>query len=418
MGDRIKEDTGQTGSGAEPRGPLRGVRILDLTTMASGPWASSILGDQGADVIKVEAPGKGDLLRHIGTMRGGLSAVFNVLNRSKRSVVIDLSTTRGVGLLLQLAAQADVVMQNFRPGVAERMGIGPARLCAAHPQLIYISISGYGEDGPLANRPVYDSVMQAHSGAAASQADPVTGEPRFVQNMMCDKGTALVASQAITAALFARARGDGGQHLRLSMLHATIAYLWPDVMQQMTYLEPAADEKAAPARRPTLPTIRRTADGFVTFTAIGDDEFVRLTRALGRPDLQLDDRFNEAGARARNAALLAAETNPIVRRMSTADLTARLEAEQVPHAVVNTLESLLEDPQVRATGVLEESVHPSAGRQLQPTPPIRFEATPSGVQRPAPMLGEHTREVLAELGLTTGELDTLEQDGVIESGRG
>jgi crotonobetainyl-CoA:carnitine CoA-transferase CaiB-like acyl-CoA transferase len=393
-------------------GPLRGVRILDLTTMASGPWATSILGDQGADVIKIEAPGTGDLLRQIGRSRGGLSAVFNSLNRSKRSLVLDLQSDRGVAVFDRLVAGADVVVQNHRPGVAERLGVGPERLCARHPELVYVSISGFGETGPLAQRPVYDSVMQAYSGFAASQADPEDGTPRFVQNIVCDKGTALMASQAITAALFARARGDGGQHLRLSMLHASIAFLWPDVMQHLTYLDAAAASSSPGASRPTLPSIRRTADGFVTFTAIGNAEFGRLCAALGRPDLVDDPRFADAGPRADHAAELSEVVNPLVRAWPTAELAARLEAEQVPHAVVNALESLHEDVQVRATGVLEESLHPTAGRQRQPTPPARFEATPSAVSRPAPMLGEHSREVLGEIGWTASEIESLVRDGV------
>lgn len=401
-----------------PTGPLRGIRILDLTTMASGPWATSILGDQGADVIKIEAPGTGDLLRQIGKSRGGLSAVFGSLNRSKRSLVLDLSSEQGVALFDRLAAGADVIVQNYRPGVVERLGIGAERLCALHPQLVYVSISGFGETGPLAQRPVYDSVMQAYSGVAASQADPSDGTPRFVQNIVCDKGTALTVSQAITAALLARARGDGGQHLRLSMLHASIAFLWPDVMQHLTYLDDDLDEKqpdaSAGTSRPTLPSIRRTADGFVTFTAIGDAEFARLCAALDRPDLLGDPRFADAGPRAAHAAELSEIVNPLVAGMSTARLVARLEAEQLPHAVVNTLESLHEDVQVRATGVLAETVHPAAGRQRQPTPPARFEGTPSSVLRLAPMLGEHTRELLTEIGVSPAELDALDQAGVIE----
>lgn len=396
-----------------PSGPLRGVRIVDLTTMASGPWATSILGDQGADVIKIEVPGQGDLLRHIGVQRGGLSAVFNAINRSKRSVAIDLASERGLALFERLAATADVVVQNFRPGVAERMGIGAERLRARHRDLVYVSISGFGETGPLAERPVYDSVMQAYSGVAASQADAASGEPRFVQNIVCDKGTALVASQAITAALFARARGDGGQHLRLSMLHASIAFLWPDAMQHLSYLDAEPARDAPPPARPTLPSIRRTRDGFVTFTAIGDAEFGRLCRAIGRPELVDDPRFARAGPRADHAAAFSQIVDPLVGGLATAELVARLEAEQVPHAVVNTLESLHDDPQVRATGVLEESLHPTAGRQRQPTPPARFDATPSAVQRPAPLLGEHTREVLGELGLGAAELDALGRAGVI-----
>ena len=399
-------------------GPLEGVRILDLTTMASGPLATSILADQGADVIKVEGPERVDGLRKIGPSRGGMSAIFTSFNRSKRAIAIDLRDERGVALLDRLVAGADVFVQNFRPGAVERMGIGAERYRAMHPELIYVSVSGFGERGPMAQSAVYDSVMQAYSGVAASQADPETGEPRFVQNIICDKGTALWTSQAITAALFARERGAGGQHLRLSMLHASVAFLWPDVLQHRTYLEGddggAGDEGATPPNRPSLPAIRRTADGFVSFAVIGDAQFVALTRALDRPDLAGDVRFADAGPRAMHAAELAAEVNPIVASMPTAEVAARLAREGVPHAIVNTLESLLEDEQLHATGVIETSEHPSAGPMRQPTPPARFDETPAAIRRPAPMLGEHTRELLAEAGLAEDEIGALVEGGVVE----
>ncbi len=403
------EPMGPEPTGTEPTGPLRGLRVVDLTTMASGPLATAILGDQGADVIKVEPPGRGDLLRHIGTSRGGISAVFNSVNRSKRSIALDLSEPRGLDALDRLVATADVFVQNFRPGVAERMGIGSERLRSQHPDLITVSISGFGERGPYAQRPVYDSVMQAFSGVAASQADPETGVPRFVQNIVCDKGTALTVAQAITAALFARQRGDGGQHLRISMMHASIAFLWPDALQNHTYL----DGEAPPMATPTLPAVRETADGYITFTAINDEEFVRLCTALERPDLIADARFAEAGVRARNAGALRAELDPIARSLTTAALVERLDGHRVPYAVVNELARLHEDPQVVADEVLIETVHPAAGRQRQPRPVPRFESTPAAIQRPAPMHGEHGREILTEIGLEESEIAQLEADGIL-----
>ncbi|MGH0036807.1 MAG: CaiB/BaiF CoA transferase family protein [Myxococcota bacterium] len=394
---------------SEPSGPLRGFRVLDLTAMASGPFATSILGDQGADVVKIEPPGQGDLLRALGTSRGGISAVFNTINRSKRSLVLDLSKPAGIEVLDRLVSEADVFVQNFRPGTAERMGIGAERLRALNPRLVYVSISGFGEKGPNAGRPVYDSVMQAYSGVAASQADPATGTPGFVRNIVCDKGTALTVAQAVTAALLARERGAGGQHLRLSMLHASVAFLWPDAMQNHTYL----DGDAPPMGRATLPAIRATADGFITFTAINDDEFRRLCRALGREDLVADPRFAEAGSRAAHAGELHALIDPIARRKTTAEWAALLAAERVPHAVVNDLASLHEDAQIVANDVLVEQEHPRAGRQRQPRPVPRFEATPAAIQRPAPGLGEHSEEVLRELGLPAEEIDSLRRDGVL-----
>ena len=397
-------------------GPLDGIKIIDLTAMASGPYATSILADQGADVIKVEPPGKGDLIRHIGTTRGGMSAIFNTLNRGKRSVVIDLRQERGAALLHKLASDADVLVQNFRPGVVDRLGVGEATLRALAPQLIYVSISGFGEKGPGAQRRVYDSVMQAYSGIARHQANPETGVPEFVRNIICDKGTAITTAQAITAALFARERaaaGAAGQHLRISMLHASIAFLWPDGMQNYTYLGGESGE-SPPMGRATLPAIRRTADGFMTITAIKDTEYVALCHALDRPDLVDDPRFAEAGERARNAQAFHEVINALTETRTTADLTARLEAADVPHAIVATPATIHLDPQVVANELLIESEHPSAGPMRNPRPVGDFDRTPSAMPGPAPALGQHTDEVLRALGLSASDLAELRADGVVE----
>ena len=390
-------------------GPLDGIKIVDLTAMASGPYATSILADQGADVIKVEPPGKGDLIRHIGTTRGGMSAIFNTINRGKRSVVIDLRDERGAALVRELAKDADVLVQNFRPGVIDRLGVGEATLRALAPQLIYVSISGFGEEGPGTQRKVYDSVMQAYSGIAGHQANPETGVPEFVRNIICDKGTAITTAQTITAALFARERGAGGQHLRISMLHASIAFLWPDGMQNYTYL----GGESPPMGRATLPAIRRTADGFMTITAIKDDEYVALCHALDRPDLVDDSRFAEAGQRARNAKAFHEVINPLTATRTTADLAARLEAADVPHAVVATPATIHQDPQVVANQLLIETNHPTAGRMRNPRPVGDFDRTPSQIARPAPTLGQHTNEILGSI-LPRAELTQLRAEGIIE----
>ena len=385
-------------------GPLDGIRVVDLTSMVSGPLATAVLADQGADVIKVEPPGNGDLIRQIGCSRGGISAIFSTLNRNKRSLVLDLGQPRGLELLLALVARADVFVQNFRPGVAERMGIGEAALRRVAPDLVYVSISGFGETGPYAQRRVYDIVIQALSGMAASQADPITGRPELVRNIVADKATALVAAQAITAALFARERGAGGQHVRLAMLDATIAFLWPDVMQAQTFLGPGA---TPPASLAGVLSVRRTADGFMTIFAIADSEFAGLCRALSRPELALDERFRDTAGRMRHADALAAFLDEATRAQSTASLCARLEAEDVPYAPVNRLETLHEDVQVVANALLVEMEHPRAGRLRTPRPVARFDVTPASLRCPAPSLGEHGGEVLRELGLCASEIEDL-----------
>jgi crotonobetainyl-CoA:carnitine CoA-transferase CaiB-like acyl-CoA transferase len=252
--------------------------------------------------------------------------------------------------------------------------------------------------------------MQAFSGLADLQSDPDTGEPRFVRNIVCDKSTALVAAQAITAALLARARGEGGQHVRLAMLDAAIGFLWPDGMQEHTYL---GLEPSAPVSRALLPQIRRTADGFVTFNTIQEGEFQGLCRALGRSQWLGDERFATPAKRAQHAEELRALVDALVAERTTADLVASLEAEDVPFAVVNRVATLHEDPQVRARGVLEETEHPTAGRMRTPRPAARFERTPSSPQRHAPLLGEHTDELLTELGVPAAEIAALREHGVV-----
>ncbi|MCE2392177.1 MAG: CoA transferase [Proteobacteria bacterium] len=367
-------------------GPLRGIRVLDLTNMAAGPLASQILAEQGADVIKVEPPGRGDPIRVLGSLGpGGMSAIFAAFNRGKRSLALDLGAERGRELLRELACGADVFMQNLRPETADRKGIGEPELRALNPGLIYVSISGYGETGPLAGRRAYDTLLQAISGAAALQgeAEP-DGRPRFVNTVICDKVTGLYAAQAIGAALVARAR-DGGSHLRVSMLDAALGFLWPDSMQQYTF--PSSGESLPP--RAPMPRVRATADGFITVSVHWDEELAALARALDAPGLASDPRFADAQARARNAREFDAEIDALLARRPSAECLERLRAEDVGCAPVNRVPEVFDDPQVRASGTIAELEHPTQGRMRAPRPVARFEraSDPPGPRdeiRPAP----------------------------------
>ena len=393
-------------------GPLAGIRIIDLTTMASGPLATAILADQGADVIKVEGPGRGDGLRSIGPSRGGLSAIFLALNRNKRSLVADLRDPRGVALLDRLVEQADVVIQNFRPGAVERMGIDAGRYRALHPDLVYVSVSGFGEKGPMAQSAVYDSVMQAYSGVAMHQADLETGEPTFVRSVVCDKGTAIQVSQLITAALLARERGAGGQHVKVSMLHASLAFLWPDGMQNYALLGPGV---SAPLLKSALPMIRPTRDGHLAISYIQDREFQALCHAVGRDDLAEDERFARADPRARHARELQALLDETLRSHSTKELIELLSEADVPYAPIGDPATIHEDPQVVANELVFEMDHPIAGPVRQTRPLGDFEGTPTEIRRGAPGYGEHTREIAAEAGLDPDSVEALLRDGVLVS---
>src|SRR3984893_5641970 len=268
-------------------GPLHGFRIVDLTSNVSGPLGTMILGDQGADVIKVEAP-DGDHTRAGANRRGGVSASFLNSNRNKRSIVLDLKRPAGLRVLMRLAAGADVFVQNFRPGVADRLGVGEEPVRAVSPKIVYVSISGFGEKGPYAEKPAYDPVIQGFSGLATVQAGSDEARPRLLRTILPDKLTAITASQAITAALLARERSGEGQHVRLSMLEAVMAFLWSSDMGGQTFVgdEPARQEAAT-----SFDLIYETADGYMTVAPLTDRHWAALARAVGRPEWLEDERF-------------------------------------------------------------------------------------------------------------------------------
>jgi crotonobetainyl-CoA:carnitine CoA-transferase CaiB-like acyl-CoA transferase len=389
-------------------GPLSGYRILDFTQMVSGPMATMILADQGADVIKVEPPEGGDLTRAMGGSRRGAAPVFAVINRNKRSLAIDLKNPRGIEIVKRLAATADVVVQNFRPGRADKMGIGEADLRRANPRLIYVSISGFGERGPYADRRVYDPVIQALSGLADIQSDYRTGRPQMIRLIIPDKVTALTAAQAITAALLARERTGEGQHVKLAMLDATIAFLWPEGMARHTL--PAV--QMPPIRR-TRDLIYETADGFITVGANSDAEWRGLAKALGHAEWIDDARFNTPVARIVNLPERLEMTAQVLKTKTTAEWIALCDRFEVPAAPVLTREEVLRDPQVLANQLIVESDHPQAGRIRQPRPAARFQSTPAEIRRQSPVLGEHTEEILREAGLSNAEIGELRNSKLI-----
>jgi len=392
------------------RGPLDGYRILDTTTMLSGPWATMILADQGADVIKIEAPERGDHVRHLGNRRGGMSAMFLNINRNKRSVAIDLRTEDGVGLLKRIAVGADVFVQNFRPGVVERLGIGERDLRKIAPEIIYASISGFGENGPWAHKPAYDPIIQALSGLTTVQGGSDTERPRLVRTVLADKLSAVVASQAITAALVARERTGQGQHVRVSMLDAMLSFLWASDMSVQTYPD---NRQGSQPTASFIDLIYETKDGYMTVAVMSDKEWAGLTRALERREWLNDPRFATPVARDKNVDERLRLTQEVLRTRSTAEWMERLEAEDVPCAPVLTRDGVTRHPQVIASDVVVEFDHPSAGRVRQTRAPARFDKTPTSIRFGAPRLGEHTRELLAELGLTALEIRDLELKGVI-----
>jgi crotonobetainyl-CoA:carnitine CoA-transferase CaiB-like acyl-CoA transferase len=395
----------------QPLGPLEGIRIIDLTSMLSGPWATMILADQGADVIKVEEPRLGDHTRAYGNRRNGFSASFLNLNRNKRSIAIDLKTARGVDLLMRLCKTADVVVQNFRPGVVERLGIDEAAIRTVAPNIVYVSINGFGEKGPYAHKPVYDPIVQAFSGLTTVQAGADDRRPRLIRTVLPDKLTAVTAAQAIAAALVGRLRTGKGQHVRLAMLDAVLAFLWASDMGAQTYVGERVSQRTAAS---FIDLIYETADGFMTVAVMTNKEWAALTTALERPQWLEDARFKTPALRDQNIDTRLEMTQHVLKTRTTEEWLERLEAAGVPCAPVLTREQVIAHPQVIASGILIESQHPTAGRLRQTRAAARFE-TPTLVRRGAPRLGEHSREILRELGLAEEAIAGLKQQRIIGS---
>ena len=390
-------------------GPLEGIRIVDLTSMLSGPWATMILADQGADVIKVEEPRQGDHTRSYGNRRNGLSASFLNLNRNKRSLALDLKTAKGVELVKRLAATADVLVQNFRPGVVERLGIDEEAIRAAAPGIVYVSINGFGEKGPYARKPVYDPIVQAFSGLTTVQAGSDEQRPRLIRTVLPDKLTAVTAAQAIAAALVGRLKTGKGQHVRLSMLDAVLAFLWASDMGAQTYVGEKVAQRTAAS---FIDLIYETRNGFMTAAVMTNKEWAALTRALERPEWLEDPRFTTTALRDQNIDARLQMIQDVLKTRTTQEWLERLEAEQVPCAPVLTRDQVIAHPQILASGILLESDHPVAGRLRQTRTAARF-ATPTVVRHGAPRLGQHSGEVLSELGLSADDVADLRRQGIV-----
>jgi crotonobetainyl-CoA:carnitine CoA-transferase CaiB-like acyl-CoA transferase len=391
-------------------GPLTGFTIVEACQMVAGPLTGSLLADLGAEVIKIEAPKGGDRMRFMGPRVSGIGALWANVNRGKRSVVVDLQQPEGVVLLREMIARSDVFIQNFRPGVVERLGIDEPSLRAVRADLLYVSISGFGETGPYTDQKSYDYVIQALSGMAALQADPTSGEPALLRNIVIDKVTAYAAAQAVLAGLIARLQGHGGQHIRLSMLDVAISFLWPDGMMQHTLLD--ADRVTPGPHMADNYMVRPVADGYIALTATSDRQFPGLCAALGTSWLD-DPRFSTLDAREAHADVLSELISSELSKHPGHDLVARLQSFDVPCALVTAVGDVHLDPQVVHNATLVDHVRPWLGAVREPRPPVKYSATPITLGRHAPKLDEHTDEVLTELGHDATAIAGFRARGII-----
>lgn len=389
-------------------GPLDGFVAVEACQMVAGPLAGSLLADLGAEVIKVETPNGGDRMRYLGHRVGDIGAMWAGVNRGKRSVVLDLQRTEGLAVFRELVARSDVFIQNFRPGVVDRLGIDEPSLRALRPDLVYVSVSGFGDTGPYTDQKSYDYVIQALSGMASLQG--ADGTPHLVRNIVIDKVTAYTAAQSVMAALIARLRGHGGQHVRLSMIDVALAFLWPDGMMQHTILDEGRVTPGPHMADGYL--VRPTLDGHLVLMATSNTQFPKLCAALGTGWLD-DQRFATLEAREANADVLNDLIAIEVARYTSADVVQRLHAHDVPCASVNPLDRVHLDPQVQHNGTLVEHEHPWLGPIREARPAAQYSVTATAIGRHAPKLDEHTDEVLAELGRTAEQIADLRARGVI-----
>jgi crotonobetainyl-CoA:carnitine CoA-transferase CaiB-like acyl-CoA transferase len=380
-------------------GPLKGVRILDLSMVVSGPYCTMMLGDMGADVIKIEPP-EGDITRGIGggDRRNGISVGVLNWNRNKRAMVLDLKRDGAAEVFLRMAEQADAVIQNVRPGVVDRLGVGYEAVAARNPKIVYCSIAGYGFSGPASSKPAYDPIIQGWAGVMSAQR--TQGRPRVVKNILADKVTSMTAALAMVAALYEAKISGQGQHLRLAMIDAAAAFLMGDMASKHTLL---------PHERGVHPPVATpepyaTADGYLTIAALTDRHWTSLMKAVGHPEwFEGDEPRAERVRRSAKNLITLFPTQP------TAYWIERIEAADVPCGRVNDFDTIWEDDQFAANGTFFEYDHPKAGRARGVRSPVRFSRTEPELWRHAPELGQQTEEILGDLGFAPGEIASLRE---------
>lgn len=387
--------------------PLQGFTIIEFSSMVTASLASMMLAEQGARVIKVEPPGMGDIMRILGTSKGGISGLFANCNRGKESVALNLKHPQGVVLAQSLVSQADVLITNYRPGVMDKLGLGSEPMREANPGLVYLAITGFGVEGPLKDAPAYDPIVQAHAGYTAIQG---TEGSELVRNLICDKITAHSAAQAATAGLLQRTRTGSGQHIDLSMLDAGLFFMYPDGFMNHTLL----DEDVVP--QPLLSdsiSIAQAKDGEFVAAPVTTPQLSSFYKVLGLEYLESDERFSTAEAVMQNMDLYLEIMQQALDAISADDLVERLRAADVPAAKCLSREETLEQPQLHANSSLETTHHPVMGDLRQVRSPARFGTRLLPLGAPCPRLGEHTDQILGEFGTSKSEIAALREQGAV-----
>ena len=391
------------------KGPLKGIKVIDLTAMVSGPVATMMLGDQGADVIKIE-PLQGELMRKVGTLHNGMTTSFLCSNRSKRSFTINLKKVKGIHIIKKLIKNADVLVQNFRPGTMKRMGLSYEEVKKINKNIIYASISGFGETGPYAKQRVYDPVIQALSGLADIQRDQETNFPKMVRTIIPDKTTGMATAQAISSALFYRERYGKGQHIKIAMLDVMIAYLWPEGSSSLSFVGQESDPSSG---QMGLDLVFKTKDNkYITAGAVTDKEWLGMCKAFNREDLLVDQRFNTPRARFENKTERRLIISQEIKKYNSNSILKKLANNEVPCAPILNREQLLSNDQVIKNKIIEFHKSKVYGTIRSPRPAPIYSDSPINGEQLAPLLGENSREILQELNYSNQEIKEFVEEKI------
>ena len=396
-------------------GPLTGVRVVDCTTVVLGPWAAQQLGDLGADVVKVEPP-EGDTTRQLGPMRNpDMGAFYLAVNRNKRSIVLDLKQESARRVLLRLAERADVLLHNYRPQAARRLGMSYETFRAVNPGIVYVGTYGFRASGPYGDKPAYDDIIQAASGVAAAQGS-IVGEPRYVPTIVADKTSSMTVLAAVLAALYHKARTGEGQEVEVPMFESMAAWVMVEHLYGETFVPPRETigykRILNPYRRPF-----KTRDGYMAILPYTDQNWRDFFALTGQQDLLDDPRYKTLASRLKNIEALYEELGRIATTRTNAEWLAELDRRNIPAMSVNSLESLLQDPHLEAVGFWQIVEHPTEGTMRLPGIPAVYSKTPGAIRRLPPRLGEHSVEILREVGLADDEITALVESGATRAHR-